>query len=315
MVFDTTTIPPETASELVRRIVGRPLAVTGMRRLEGGMVNSVLELTTDGEPRQIVAKLNAEVGRTSFERERDILLWHREHSPLPVPMPYGCDTSGEVFGGSCLLLERLPGVNLAQARLSGAETVRVECEMARILAEMHGLTRETYGFALRPAGEGRPRWLGIFRERITSEYEDASPRLSARARRNVEAVLDELDAWLPEAGRPTLVHGDLWATNILVGRNGAGEPFVSGFVDGSADFADVEYELAYLLVFNTVGSPFFQEYARHHPIREGFELRCRVYWLHTMLLHVRAFGDAHYVRNSEALAEFLVEKRAERGIS
>lgn len=307
MVYDKTTITTACATELVRRIVGEPLTVTGISRLHGGMVNSVLELSTDGEPARLVAKLSAEVGHRGFEREHDVLRWHRDNSPLPVPEPLGFDTSGELFPGSCLLLERLPGANLAQVRLSPAETASVEREMAGILADMHGLTRKTYGTALLPAGEGKRRWLDVFTPKITREYEQVAARLSPETRRHVDRVLSELESWLPECGRPTLVHGDLWSTNIMVARGADGGPRISGFVDGAADFADVEYELAYLLVFNTVGQAFFGEYARFRPLREGFELRCRVYWLHTMLLHVRAFGDRHYVANSEALAAFLDE--------
>ena len=307
MVYDKTLITVECATELVRRILGRTLSVTGVRRLHGGMVNSVLELTTDGDPAQIVAKLSGQRGHGGFEREHRVLQWHRDNSPLPVPEPYGFDTSGELFPGSCLLLERLPGVNLAQMPLSADETTSVEWQMAGILADMHRLTRPTYGSALRAASDGEERWIEVFAPRIAREYEQVADRLSIDARSSVERVLSGLDRWLPESGRPTLVHGDLWATNIMVTRDSGGSPHISGFVDGSADYADVEYELSYLRVFNTVGAAFFREYAHRRPLRDGFELRCRVYWLHTMLLHVRAFGDRHYVANSEALAAFLSE--------
>ena len=43
--------------------------------------------------------------------------------------------------------------------------------------------------------------------------------------------------------------------------------------------------------------------------RPGFETRCRIYWLNTMLLHVRYFGDAHYVHASEGLARELPHLR------
>jgi len=315
MVYDQTHVSLDCATELVRRILNKPLDVTGMRRLSGGMVNSVLELTTGGEPERLVAKLNGEVGHKAFEREHDILLWHGRNSPLPVPHPYGFDTSGELFDGSCLLLERLPGANLAEAQLTPNETEGIEVQMAHTLAALHDLTRETYGSALQPEQDGHRRWLEVFRPRLTGEYEKAAPKLSSTARRNVERVLADLDDWLPECERPTLVHGDVWATNVIVARDAAGEPQLSGFVDGGADYADVEYELAYLLVFNTAGETFFREYARSHPLREGFELRCRVYWLNTMLVHVRAFGDRHYVVQGERLAQSLASRdpRMSRG--
>jgi len=302
MVFDTTTISRECATELLSGFLGRPLAVTGIRRLHGGMVNSVLELSTDGEPPRVVAKLHQKVGQEGFEHEYRVLDWHRRTTGFPVPEPYGCDISGKLFDGSCLMMERLPGVNLAQARLTARQSAEIERQMALIIARLHQFKRPTYGSGLEPPESGNDRWLDRFRPRITREYEAVADRLTPRARARIEDVLARLADWLPEFGDPTLVHGDLWATNILVDPSG---PHVSGFVDGGAEYAEVEYELAYLLVFRTVGAPFFREYARHHPIRPGFDVRCRVYWLNTMLLHVRAFGDTHYVTASESLAHEL----------
>ncbi len=306
MPFDTTAISAQCATELLRRFLNRTITVTGLRRLHGGMVNSVIELTTDGQPELVVAKLSGEPGHSGFEWESRVLDWYRRNTDFPVPEPYGCDTSGDVFPGSCLMMERLPGINLGQARLSGAGRDRVEREMARIIARLHERKRSTYGSALEPEQDGAPLWLDRFGPRIRREFESVADRLTAGARTNITAVLDDLEDWLPDFGDPTLVHGDLWATNIIVDP---AVPRVTGFVDGGADYSEVEYELAYLLVFHTVGAPFFQEYTRHHPLRPGFETRCRIYWLNTMLLHVRYFGDAHYVRACEGLARELPNLR------
>jgi len=303
MPFDTTGISLECATELLRRFTRTDLSVTGIRRLHGGMVNSVLELTTDGDPRLVVAKLSAEPGQGGFEWEYRVLKWYRENTAFPVPEPYGFDLSGEVFPGSCLMMERLRGDNLGQVRLSVADRMAVERQMARILVDLHGHRRDSYGSAVEPGEGGATRWLDRFGPRIRSEFESAADRLSAGARLSIGRTLDRLEEWLPEFGEPTLVHGDLWATNIIVDRDGPGGPAISGFVDGGAEYAEVEYELAYLLVFHTVGSAFFAEYSRLRPLREGFQTRCRIYWLNTMLLHVRYFGDAHYVQACEKLAE------------
>jgi fructosamine-3-kinase len=55
----------------------------------------------------------------------------------------------------------------------------------------------------------------------------------------------------------------------------------------------VEYELAYLQVFNTVGETFFDVYYAHTPKRNGYELRRLVYWLNTMIIHVDHFGNEY----------------------
>ncbi len=302
MVFDTSVISRDSATALLQRFLGRDITVTAVRRLHGGMVNSVLELVTDAEPNRLVAKLNAEPGHAGFENEFNVLRWYRRNTDFPVPEPFGVDTSGQLFPGSCLMMERLPGTNLGHARLSGPQAAAVERRMARIIARLHENKRPTYGSALEPKQDGTERWLDRFEPRIRREFEQVKDRLTGGARDRIGRVLAELDRWLPEFGDPTLVHGDLWATNIIVDP---AEARVTGFVDGGANYADVEYELAYLLVFRTVGDAFFDQYTRRHPLRPGFETRCRLYWLHTMLVHVRAFGDAHYVQACERLAREL----------
>jgi fructosamine-3-kinase len=306
MVFDTTVITPECATELLRRFLGAPLTVTAMRRLHGGMINSVLELVTDGEPGLVVAKLSGTPGNAGFEHELRVLEWYRQNTEFPVPRPYGCDVSGETFGGSALFMERLPGTNLGDVHLGRAQADAVERNMAPIIARLHKHRRATYGSALEPAEAGSRRWLDVFGPNIRSEFEAVSDRLSTSARATVARALDHLDEWLPEFGQPTLVHGDLWATNILVDPATAR---VTGFVDGGANYAEVESELAYLLVFNTAGRAFFEAYSRLHPMRPDFRSRCRIYWLNTMMLHVRVFGEAQYADACERLAREIAAFR------
>jgi fructosamine-3-kinase len=305
MPFDKTQISEECATELVRAFLDKPLTVTGIRRLHGGMINSVVELLTDGEPESVVAKLSSKPGHRGFEHEYRVLHWVRENTRFPVPLPYGCDVSGETFPGSCLVMERLPGDNLGHVSLTASERGEIERQMARTVAALHEHRRARYGSALKAEGDGLDRWVDDFGPRIRSEFEDVSDRLSPFARDSISAMLGDLERWLPEAGQPTLVHGDLWATNIIVDPLASGGPRLTGFVDGGCNYTDVEYELAYLLVFRTAGGAFFDEYRRHHALREGFDIRCRVYWTNTMLLHVRVFGDEHYVHACEGLAREL----------
>jgi fructosamine-3-kinase len=305
MPFDKTQISEECATKLLRGFTGTPLTVTGIRRLHGGMVNSVLELLTDGKPESVVAKLSSRPGHRGFEHEHRVLHWLRENTGFPVPLPYGCDVSGDVFPGSCLMMERLTGDNLGHVSVTASERGEIECQTARAVAALHEQRRTTYGSALNPEGDGLARWVDDFGPRIRSEFEEVADRLSPFARKSIGAVLDDLERWLPEAGEPTLVHGDLWATNIIVDPLAPGGPHLTGFVDGGCNYTDVEYELAYLLVFRTAGAAFFNEYQQRHALRDGFDIRCRVYWTNTMLLHVRVFGDEHYVNACEGLAREL----------
>ena len=310
---DSTWLDVGAATEMVRVALGSGLRVTAVRRLRGGTVSSVLELTTDGDPPAIVAKLIAQPGRAMFEWEHRVLRWLRENTELPVPESYGCDVSGKTFPGSYILLEKIPGTTLDKADLSPEEKPIVEREIADHVAKLHSHRRHKYGSALRPAGEGWTRWLDRFEPRIRREFEAVADRLTPEARRTAARAIEGLPQLMPEAGDPRLAHNDLWSGNIMVARDGDGRPHVSGFIDiiedeiGAADYVDAEYELSYLLAFRTVGEVFFEVYGQTHPLRDGFEVRSLIYRLCTMMLHMRLMEWPLFSEGAETLAAELAK--------
>jgi fructosamine-3-kinase len=311
---DTTALTEDEATELVRAALGGGLTVGKVARLDGGTVNSVLELVTDGDPPVIVAKLRGESGCRGFEWEHAVLEWFRAHTEFPVPQSYGCDISGRTFPGSYILLERLPGKTLDKAELAPEEKPGIEREMAEQVAALHAHRRAAYGSALRPEDEGWMRWLDRFGPRIRREYGLAGERLSPAARETTELAIENLARLLPECGDPRLAHNDLWAGNIMVTRDASGSPHVSGFIDvieddiGAADYIDPEYELSYLLGFRTVADPFFDVYSRTHPLRDGFEVRSLVYRLCNMMLHIRLMEWPMFIQGAEEVAAELARR-------
>jgi len=286
----------ELAQAILETYVHPRLKLLTMRPLSGGMVNAVEEWTTDGTPAAIVAKWTTTPDAGGFFDEQRALDWYREHTEFPVPEPYAC-FSGELgFAGTVLLMERVRGRHLGDARMTPAGATEFERDLAEHLVRLHRHTRDTYGNAL--GGEAHARHLDLFAPAIRREFDAVRHHLSSHECRVVDNVLGELEDWLPESGRPTLVHGDLWATNIMVDDGDPANPRVSAFIDMGANYGEAEQELAYLLIFHTVGETFFREYTRAFPLREGFDRRCHIYWLNTWMLHVRMFG-AQYLSPTE----------------
>lgn len=262
------------------------------------MVSTVEAWTTDPLERSLVCKRGGEAA--ALRREAASLRWLRAHTDLPVPAVLGSANDGR---DEYLLLERLPGRTLEGARISRQGRIPLQRELAAHLARLHAIHREDYGDPV--DGEHVPRWLDWFAPRLRYNYDQTAHRLSCRARKTIEALLEHLSDRMPETGPPTLIHSDLWAANILVDDRDADRPRITGFIDPGVLYADVEYELAYLQVFQTANRHFFDAYSRIHPLRDGFARRCRVYWLNTLLLHLWLFGD-DYLARCEALAERVV---------
>lgn len=120
----------------------------------------------------------------------------------------------------------------------------------------------------------------------------AEQRLAATAsvldrpwRERVAALAQRAAGIAPPAPRPALLHGDLWAGNILVadGR-------LAALIDPACYHGDAEVDLAMLTLFDTPGPTFWEAYG---PLEPGWEDRRAFYQLFPALLHMRLFGDTY----------------------
>ncbi len=288
------------ATAIIRDSINASLTVTAISPLHGGMINRVEEWQTDGNPPSIVAKVSPEKDRRDFFDEYESLRWYRSQTSFPVPEPYACVSETKYFEGSFLLMQKVKGSNLGQVHLTANGMRSFQEQLADVLIDLHNHTRRNYGSALQ--AKGKNRWLDIFAPQIESNFSKMKEHFDPHRRDTVSKMLDHLDEWLPEFGLPTLVHGDIWATNIMVDDANPDMPSITAFLDSHARFAEVEYELAYLRIFHTADETFFSRYTRCHPLLEGFERRCLVYWLNTMMLHVWLFGTG-YLQACEQLVD------------
>jgi len=114
-------------------------------------------------------------------------------------------------------------------------------------------------------------------------------RLPLPMLRRIERLAGRLDDFLIEPAHPSLLHGDLWAGNVLVRRDK-----IAGFVDPAIYCGSPEIELAFATLFGTFGEAFFEAYAGAMPLEPGFhELRAGLYNLYPRLVHVRLFGSSY----------------------
>jgi fructosamine-3-kinase len=176
--------------------------------------------------------------------------------------------------------------------------------LGRTLAEVHTTTSPTFGLDHDNLIGGIPqrntpheRWGTFFAEhRVLDHLDDpAVPRdLASRLRAACEGRLQSLlEAHDPH---PSLIHGDLWAGNIVDGR---------WLIDPAVAFADREMELAFMTMFGGIPQAMFDAYLDVWPLDDGWELRRPALRLHHLLVHVRLFGGGYVAQLAHTLERLV----------
>ena len=273
--------------EAVTAIMGT--AVADITPLSGGCIGQVYRLRlATGDT--VVAKVD-ESSTPRLSIEAYMLRYLAQHSQLPVPAVYH-------DADQLLILQFLSGHSHFSA---GAQA-----HAAELLAALHSVTAPAFGLAqdtliggLIQPNPWTDSWLTFFREhRLWYMAREAlrAGRLPAEFLPRLTRLGDRLSDWLMEPERPSLIHGDVWTTNVLARGN-----VITGFVDPAIYYADPEIELAFTTLFGTFDRAFFARYQELRPIAPGFtEIRRDLYNLYPLLVHVRLFGGS-YVSSVDAI--------------
>lgn len=264
-----------------------------MEPLSGGCVGQVYRVMLKGGE-DLVAKWDPE-GKTPLSVEGYMLAYLRKHSDLPVPDLY--------FSSDHLLL---------MAYVGGSNRFDAEAERhaAQHLAALHAVTAPTCGLeqdtligGLHQPNPRERSWLTFYANHrlvyMASEAARAG-RLPVAMAGRVEKLAARLPEWLSEPERPSLLHGDAWAGNVLA-KNGR----ITAFLDPAIYYGHPEVELAFTTLFGSFGQPFFEAYQSVRPIAPGFfETRIRLYQLYPLLVHVRLFGGGYVSSVEQTLSRF-----------
>jgi fructosamine-3-kinase len=248
----------------------------------GGCIGEVYRVELeDGTP--LVAKLDRE-GASHLEREAYMLRYLRAESDLPVP---------EVYHASKMLL-LMEFVEGGSRFTEGAER-----HAAELLGALHGITADAYGHerdtlvgSLHQPNPWTQSWIAFFRDQrllYLARVAHEAGRLPTEDLGRVEQLAEQLDGYLEEPVRPSLIHGDVWSANVL-----AKGDRITAFLDPAIYHADPEIELSFISLFNSFGEPFFERYREIQSMRDGFfERRRDLYNLYPLLVHVYFFGGGY----------------------
>lgn len=162
-------------------------------------------------------------------------------------------------------------------------------DLGRVLRRLHDTPAAgwgwpvDHGFGAVPILNGAaPDWPAFWAERRLLPFCSSLPPDLAAA---LEALAARLPELLPKSPSPRLLHGDLWAGNVMT--RGAR---VTGLIDPACYGGAPEVDLAMLCLFADPTPAFWQAYGRRAP---GYERRCAIYQLWPALVHLRLFGSGY----------------------
>jgi fructosamine-3-kinase len=182
--------------------------------------------------------------------------------------------------------------------------------LGRGLAEVHRANSgETYGFEtdnfigrLPQRNKLHADWVEFFtNERILPQVEMArrAGRWSDAWDEGLSGLLDRLPSLLPARPHASLVHGDLWAGNVLAARGGR-----AAVVDPAVYRGHREVDLAMSELFGGFSPVFLEAYQSEWKLESGYRDRRDVYNLYHLINHLNHFGSSYAGQVAAVLKRF-----------
>lgn len=270
--------------------------VRSLRQLGGGDVAEAYRVElADG--RTLFAKTQAHRRRDVLDTEAAGLRWLR--APGAVAVPEVLDVGQDP---PLLVLEWIePGPRVPDPE--------AEAEFGAALAALHRVGAPCFGREdRRPTGsrslpnEPASTWIEFYRDRRLLPLAELAEREAAlgsgaiRSLRHVAGRLGELGG--PDEP-PARLHGDLWAGNRLVDRQGT-----SWLIDPAAHGGHREFDLAMMRLFGGFGDAAFRAYHEVQPLAEGWEERVALHQLAPLVVHAIKFGGGYVGAVQEALDRY-----------
>lgn len=270
-------------------LFGEGTKVQSISRISGGDINEAYGLTITGG-KVIFMKSNSKENLSLFTAEAAGLRAIARTKTISTPQILGVGTDEERGGYSFLLLAFISGKNRSNSYWE---------DFARQLSDMHrastaglvsggkyGFTSDNYIGRRRQINTGYDSWTDFFRDcRLEPQFQDAAHYFDREDLKRIVRFLDHVDDILVEPEYPSLLHGDLWGGNVIVGSDGR-----AWLIDPAVYVGHAEADLAMTELFGGFPPVFYDACKEAAPLQPGYERRRDVYNLYHLLNHLNLFG-------------------------
>jgi len=266
--------------------------IKSLSSLSGGCISDAFKVIT-GEGSNYFLKYNSSASNDMFIKEANGLKELAKADAIRIPEVLS-------FDKDYILLEYISSGNRKKYFFE---------EFGKSFAEMHKFTAESFGFYEDnyigsnpqkniPDGTEKTNWVDFyFYKRILFQFKLAEKlgNSTEELRKGISRLEDKIQEIIGDSDeKPSLLHGDLWGGNYMVGENGS--PVL---IDPAVYYGHREADLGMTKLFGCFNSEFYRAYNEIFPLEDGFEYRENIYKLYHVLNHLNLFGGGYY---SQALS-------------
>jgi fructosamine-3-kinase len=234
-----------------------------------------------------------------FTTEAAGLTWLRDAGALPVP---------EVLAVS----DATPPVLVLEWIDEDRRAAPDDRAFGRALAAVHAAGAPTFGRMDRRSTGSRglpnepcatwPEFYATQRltplARLVADAAHLGADVAARLSRRIKFVASRVGDLAGPPEPPARLHGDLWAGNRILDREGR-----SWLIDPSCFGGHREFDLAMMRLFGGFGDDAFAAYAEATPLAAGWERRVAFHHLAPLAVHAIKFGGGYVPRLDRALRD------------
>jgi len=282
-------------SKLLSSFFNENIDVLSQNHIGGGSINSALKVETN-KGIFFVKHNSKHLYPAMFEKEALGLKLLHESDAIEVPEVITFDNVGD---DSFLVLKFIK---------SGNKPTDFWDLFAKNLAALHKNTNKNFGFnhdnyigSLKQFNDWENTWSDFFREQrldVQLKMAHDSALLNSSIVSAFERFYKRIDDIFPNE-QPSLVHGDLWGGNFMVGEKG--EPII---IDPAVYFGHREMDLAMSQLFGGFSSEFYTSYNKYFPLEKGWQKRMDYCNLYPLLVHVNLFGGGYAASVSSIISRF-----------
>lgn len=271
------------------RQLGDHSAIRSARPVGGGCINNALRLET--EKKLYLLKWNHDPLPGMFHCEALGLSALAATNTVRVPEVYAFEEAQSDVP-AYILMEWLEGSGARDSARLGEQLAALHRSgVSPRTPAAYGLDYDNYLGSTRQVSGWDSDWARFFtRCRLQPQLELAAMngRMTGGRRTLLERLIQRLPVLMGEVERsPSLIHGDLWAGNVIPGPDGF------AVIDPAVSYSDREAEIAYTELFGGFDGRFYAAYQAAWPLDPGYPERRDLYNLYHLLNHLNLFGESY----------------------